>query len=189
MSSREYQKDSKPEEKEDIETPPVVEAKVTKKKKIVVIDKPEEITHSQAELLVAKKPKRPLSEKQKANAIKLVESNKAKYEARKIEKQKEQEKADYERLKKLESEGKIQVKVTPKPPPVPRPNHALKKRVVVVKEEEEEDEVAPLPSPKRERSVSPAVKQATEKVGALIEKLSSRIENTNPYSALLSRRR
>jgi hypothetical protein len=194
--SREYQKshNSKTVESDVIQEKAPVEAEKppvkTRKTKTIVIDK---ISESEAQKLTADKPKRTQSEKQKENTQKLLESNRIKREALKAQKEKEQEQADYERLKKLESEGKIVVKVAPRKT---RPNHALTKgkKILESKEEEVESEVddvvAPLPSPKRERSISPAVRQATEKVNNLIQKLETRTQQfVNPYSALLEKKR
>jgi uncharacterized protein YciI len=199
MSKRDYQKEQNTEEtqiaeEEKIEEKPKVKRTYTKKERVIEVSKEALPTHIDKKDI----PKRPLSEKQKANVEKFTLMAKERAEIIREEKRKVQEQADYERLKRLEAEGKILVKLPPKKPSVKNPNHWMTKakKIVESKKEEEEvesevdDVVAPLPSPKRERSISPAVRQATEKVNNLIQKLETRTQQfVNPYSALLEKKR
>jgi uncharacterized protein YciI len=209
MSKRDYQKDQNAEEKpiaeeEKIEEKPKVKRTYTKKERVIEVSKEALPTRIDKKDI----PKRPLSEKQKANVEKFTLMAKERAEIIREEKRKVQEQADYERLKRLEAEGKILVKLPPKKPSVKNPNHWMTKakKIVESKKEEEvesevDDVVEPLPSPKRERSISPAVRQATEKVNNLIQKLETRTQQfedsvrprasafVNPYSALLEKKR
>lgn len=199
MSKRDYQKDQNTVE-EPVAEEPEIEEKPKLKRAYTRHQREVEVPVGALPAKIDKKdiPKRPLSEKQKANVERFSKQAKERAQALRELKEKEKEQADYERLKRLEAEGKILVKLPLKPVRKPNPNHWMTKAKKIVeskkdeiKEEEEEEEevVAPLPNRERERSISPAVRQATEKVNNLIQKLEQRTQFVNPYSALLEKKR
>lgn len=138
------------------------------------------ISQTQAKKLVKKE----MSEKQSEHVKKLVEANKAKYEAKKREKE-EAIKAEVDRKVQEElskkKEGKIQEVIV-----APKRVYPKRKPKIVIQEESEEEEseeeVVIVKKPKKSPSLKePSVDSKIE----TIKKIDTILKQTNPYANLI----